>query len=63
MEIAKNISVDPDIHHGAPVITGTRVPVSIMIGSLAGAMSKEDVCREYEISKEAVESALAYSLF
>ena len=59
MEIAKHISVDPDIHHGAPVITGTRVPVSIVIGSLAGAMSKEDVCREYDLSREAVESALA----
>ena len=61
MEIAKHISVDPEIHHGAPVITGTRVPVSIVIGSLAGAMSKEDVCREYELTKEAVESALAYA--
>ena len=61
MEIAKHISVDPDIHNGAPVITGTRGPVSIVIGSLAGAMSKEDVCREYELTKEAVESALVYA--
>ncbi|HXG06380.1 MAG TPA: DUF433 domain-containing protein [Nitrososphaera sp.] len=61
MEIAKHISIDPNIHHGAPVITGTRVPVSVVIGSLAGGMSKEDVCREYELSKEAVESALAYA--
>ncbi|MBO0725736.1 MAG: DUF433 domain-containing protein [Blastocatellia bacterium] len=34
MEIAQNISVDPQIHHGAPVITGTRMPVSIVVGSL-----------------------------
>lgn len=61
MEIAKDISIDPHVHHGAPVVTGTRVPVSIVIGSMAGGMSKEDVCREYELSKEAVESALAYA--
>ena len=59
MEIARYISIDPYIHHGAPVITGTRVLVSIVIGSLAGGMSKDDVCREYDLSKEAVESALA----
>lgn len=61
MEIAKHISIDPHIHHGSPIITGTRVPISIVIGSLAGGMSKEDVCREYDLSKDAVESALAYA--
>jgi uncharacterized protein (DUF433 family) len=61
MEIAPRITVDPDIHHGAPVITGTRVPVSIVVGSLAGGMSKEEVMREYELTKEDVEAALAYA--
>lgn len=61
MEIAPHVSVDPNVHHGAPVITGTRVPVSIVIGSLAGGMSKEQVMKEYELTKEAVEAALAYA--
>jgi uncharacterized protein (DUF433 family) len=61
MEIAPHVTVDPGIHHGAPVVTGTRVPIVIVIGSLAGGMTKEDVCQEYEISKEAVEGALAYA--
>jgi uncharacterized protein (DUF433 family) len=60
MEIAPHVTIDPGIHHGAPVVSGTRVPVAIVIGSLAGGMSKEDVCQEYEISREAVEAALAY---
>ena len=63
MEIAPRISVDPRVVHGSPVITGTRVPVSIVIGSLAGGMSKEDVMREYELSKEDVEAALAYAAY
>jgi uncharacterized protein (DUF433 family) len=33
MEIAQHISVDPTVHHGVAVITGTRVPVSIVIGT------------------------------
>ncbi|MGI8785210.1 MAG: DUF433 domain-containing protein [Acidobacteriota bacterium] len=61
MEIAPRITADPDIHHGAPVITGRRVPVSIIVGSLAGGMSKEEVMQEYELTKEDVEAALAYA--
>ena len=29
------INIDPAICHGKPVIRGTRVPVSIVLGSLA----------------------------
>ena len=54
MEIAPNISVDPQIHHGAPVITGTRIPVSIIVGSLSGGMIKEEVSREYAIREYAI---------
>jgi len=61
MEIAPHVTIDPSIHHGAPVVSGTRVPVAIVIGSLAGGMTKEDVCLEYEITKDAVEAALAYA--
>jgi uncharacterized protein (DUF433 family) len=61
MEIAPHINVDSNIHHGVPVITGTRVPVSIVLGSLAGGMSKEEVMQEYELTKPQVEAALAYA--
>ena len=61
MEIAPNISVDPQIHHGPPVITGTRMPVSIVVGSLATEMSKEEVSREYAITTEQIEAALSFA--
>ena len=61
MEIAPNISVELQIHHGAPVITGTRMPVSIIVGSLAGGMSKEEVSREYAITIEQIEAALSFA--
>lgn len=61
MEKSAQISIDANIHHGASVINGTRVPVSIVVGSLAGGMTKEDVVREYELTKEQVDAALAYA--
>ncbi|PSB27234.1 DUF433 domain-containing protein [Stenomitos frigidus] len=61
MEIASHISVDPSVHHGIPIITGTRVPVSIILGSLAGGMNKEAVMQEYELTQAQVEAALAYA--
>lgn len=61
MEVAPSITVDPKIHHGVPVITGTRMPVSILVGSLAGGMSLEEVTEEYSVTKEQVEAALAFA--
>jgi uncharacterized protein (DUF433 family) len=29
------IVIDPAIHHGKPCIKGTRVPVSVIVGSIA----------------------------
>lgn len=33
------ISIDPKVMGGKPVIRGTRVPVQVIVGSLAGGMS------------------------
>jgi uncharacterized protein (DUF433 family) len=41
------IVLDPKVCHGRPAIRGTRTPVAIVIGSLAGGMAFEDVQREY----------------
>lgn len=61
MEVAAGVTVDPAVQHGAPVIAGTRVPVSIVVGSLAGGMSPEEVMGEYGLEREQVLAALAYA--
>ena len=33
------IVIDPEVRHGKPVIRNTRVPVDIILGSLAGGMN------------------------
>jgi len=55
------ILIDPTICHGKPVIRGTRVAVSIVVGSLAGGMGFEDVQREYDLTQEDIRAALAFT--
>lgn len=57
----ERIVIDPKIQHGKPVIRGTRVPISRIIGGLAGGMTREVVMREYDIGEEDVAAALAYA--
>jgi uncharacterized protein (DUF433 family) len=57
----ERIVIDPEIQHGKPVIRGTRVPVAIVVGSLAGGMSFEEVQREYDISIEDIRAALQFA--
>lgn len=54
------ISVDPRVCHGRPVIEGTRVPVTVIVGSLAGGMTFEQVQSEYAVSADDVRAALRF---
>ncbi len=57
----ERIIINPKIQHGKPVIKGTRVPVSRVIGGLAGGMTKEEIMKEYEITEEDIRAALRYA--
>jgi uncharacterized protein (DUF433 family) len=58
----EHITIDKDIHHGEPCIKGTRVPVAIIVGSIADGMSVEEILREYpQIKRESIRAALAYA--
>lgn len=39
------IVIDPAIHHGDPCIRGTRVPVSVIAGSLADGDTPEQFAK------------------
>ena len=59
--VADRIAVDPAVHHGKPVVRGTRVPVDIVVGSLAGGMTFEEVQHDYGIAPEDVHACLAHA--
>ena len=61
MELAKGITVDKAVRFGQPVISGTREPVELVLGKLAGGMSYEALCAEYEITREDVLAVLDYA--
>ena len=61
MDWQKRIAIDPEVMGGKPVIKGTRVPVQVIVGSLAGGDTVEQVCQGYKITNDDVRAALAYA--
>ena len=57
----ERIVIDPAVCHGKPVIRGTRVPVAVILGSLASGMSFGEVEREYDLSAEDIRAALGFA--
>lgn len=55
------IVVDPEIQHGRPIIEGTRVPVHVLVGSVAGGMDVAEVAEEYGVTEDDVRAALEYA--
>ena len=63
MILATNICIDEKIRGGTPVIKGTRVPVDLILGKLAGGMTYEELMKEYDITQKDILSALEYASF
>jgi uncharacterized protein (DUF433 family) len=58
----EHITIDPELHHGDPCITGTRIPVSMIVGSLADGMTAEEILDAYpQLSPIDIQAALAYA--
>ena len=56
------IVIDPEIHHGEPCIKGTRVPVAILVGSIADGMSVAEVLEEFpQLKQKEIQAALEYA--
>lgn len=58
----ERLQIDPAICHGKPVIRGTRVLVSTLLGALAAGDSIETLLEDYpNIGREDVEAALEFA--
>jgi len=59
--MTKGISIDPAVCHGKPVIEGTRVLLSTILGALAGGDSREMVADDYGLTQEQISAALQFA--
>ncbi|MGA9347469.1 MAG: DUF433 domain-containing protein [Anaerolineae bacterium] len=58
----ERIVIAPDLHHGDPCIKGTRIPVSMIVGSLADGMTPEEIQDAYpQLTMGDIQAALAYA--
>ncbi|NLX14028.1 MAG: DUF433 domain-containing protein [Phycisphaerales bacterium] len=58
----ERIRSDPAVHHGDPCVGGTRVPVSVIVGSVADGDTFEQIMRSYpQLAREDIQAALLYA--
>ena len=56
------ISIDPRVHHGKPCIKGTRVPVSVIVGSIAEGNTPERIIESWpQLTQEDIKAALKFA--
>lgn len=60
-EIYPGIVVDPEVVHGKPVIAGTRIPVVLVLGQLAGGVSFDELRQEYGLTDDQIRAAIGYA--
>ncbi len=62
MNWRNRISIDPAIHHGKPCIKGTRVPVSVIVGSIADGDTPERIMQSWpQLTAEDITAALKFA--
>lgn len=60
-ELVPGVTASPDVAFGKPVIEGTRLPVAVVLGQLAAGITIDEICVEYELTREQVLAALRYA--
>lgn len=60
LNLQDRIILDPAIVRGKPIVRGTRLPVTVVVGSLAGGMTFQEIQREYDITPDDIRAALKY---
>jgi uncharacterized protein (DUF433 family) len=62
MRWQERVVIAPDLHHGDPCIKGTRIPVAMIVGSLADGMTPEEIQAAYpQLTVDDIQAALAYA--
>ncbi|MGH7840361.1 MAG: DUF433 domain-containing protein, partial [Candidatus Binataceae bacterium] len=58
----ERIVIDRAIHHGEPCINGTRVPVGVIVGSVADGDSWDKIIDAYpQVTSDDIKAALKFA--
>lgn len=60
-EIYPGVTVNPRVMGGTPVLTGTRIPIGVIVGHLAAGDPMQTVMDEYRVTHEQILAALGYA--
>ena len=61
-KLLKRIEVNPEIVGGKPVISGTRVPIDLIMRLYAQGVSTEEILEDYpHLEKEDIQAVLLYA--
>ncbi len=55
------VEVKPGVQSGAPVLRGTRLPVSAIVDNFDYGVSVAEIAEQFEVSSDSVEAVLAYA--
>lgn len=62
MDWREHISIDSDVLAGKPVVTGTRLSVSLIVGKLAQGWTFDDLLDSYpRLTEQDIRACLAYA--
>ncbi len=59
--LTDRVTIDPQVCDGMPAIRDTRVLVSAIIDSLLKSLTFDQVCREYGVDQDDIQSALRFA--
>ncbi len=61
-EFLTRIFSDPQVRGGEPCIKGTRIPVSMIVSSIAQGLTRQEIIREYpQLEDQDITAALLYA--
>ena len=62
VQVVSRVCTDPKILHGKPHIRGTRIPVFVILQSLAEGMTAEEIVTEYPpLAQKDIRAAIQYA--
>ena len=62
MDLRDRITTDPAVCHGQACISGTRIPVAVVLDYLAAGLSSEEILLEYPgLQPDDIKATIAYA--